>query len=112
MPLKKQSEPGPLEKQFKATEQAEQIARHKASRGSEPLTISTPSAPFFARNKRHPYGTCWQCGENRKSAGGLPGGADAYWCTACKEWLAVRDSQKDTAKIIYKADKKPKKGKD
>jgi hypothetical protein len=39
---------------------------------------------LFARNSKHPYGTCWQCG----NAIAIPGG-DFFKCDNCG-WLAVK----------------------
>lgn len=45
---------------------------------------------MYPRNPDHPYGTCWQCGTERKVAGGCPNGFDSYWCENCGKFLFIR----------------------
>jgi len=104
---KKPSEPGPLEKALKVKSNADRAAKLSEKRKNEPLTFSLPEAPdpFYTRQSKHKYGTCWQCGDPRNHAGGLPGGSDAYWCDRCKDWLPVRDSRSDPAKVSIQVGK-------
>jgi len=97
---KKLSEPGPLEKALKVQNTADRAAKRAIDKKNEPLTICLSEAPFYARQSKHKYGTCWNCGDPRNHAGGLPGGTDAYWCDRCKAWLPVRDSPKDPSKVL------------
>ena len=98
---KKPSEPGPLEKALKVQNNADRAAKRAIDNKNAPLTLSLPETPdpFYTRQSKHKYGTCWQCGDSRNHAGGLPGGSDAYWCDRCKEWLPIRESLADTAKV-------------
>jgi hypothetical protein len=92
----KNPELGPLEKALK---QHELQKKKEARQALEPAPDGSKlkeQEPFFARNPAHPYGTCWQCESPRHHAGGLPGGSDSYFCPECAEWLAIRDSPKDT----------------
>jgi hypothetical protein len=102
---------GPLEKALQEQERAKKAAQRKASKAVLPLDlgIAPDVAKFFYRNPKHKYGTCWQCGAARHTAGGLPGGADAYWCIPCNKYLAVRDSPSDPAAIAIVEPKKTKK---
>lgn len=98
---KKPSEPGPLEKALKAQANTDRAAKRATEKKTEPLTLNTKETlePFYTQQLRHKYGTCWQCGDRRNHAGGLPGGSDAYWCDRCKDWLPVRESRSDPAKV-------------
>jgi hypothetical protein len=108
---KKQSELGPLEKALKAQDNADRAADRAAKlsekKKNEPLTFSLPEAPdpFYTQQLKHKYGTCWQCGDPRNHAGGLPGGSDAYWCDRCKDWLPVRECRSDPAKVSIQVGK-------
>ena len=104
---KNQPIPGPLEQALKANEQSAKAAQRKAS-SKELTTPQLPAdlEPFYAQQSKHNYGTCWQCGWARKTAGGLPNTGDAYWCDNCKCYLPIRHSRKDAAKIPLKTDSK------
>ncbi len=58
----------------------------RALKKKQPKQIETEQAKpaLFARNPKHPYGTCWKCG-NAKS---IPGG-DYFKCDNCG-WLIVK----------------------
>ena len=91
-------EPGPLEQKLTDLETDKRKAKVQEKKAAEPQALQ-PIEPFYYRNPKHPYGTCWKCGKRKEHAGGLPGGSDSYYCQNCQEWLTVRDSPKDT-KII------------
>jgi hypothetical protein len=98
---KKTAAQGPLEKALKEQEKATKTAQRKASETMlpMPLGISPEAAPFYYRNPKHKYGTCWKCGAARSSAGGLPGGTEAYWCGPCGGYLVVRDNPSDPSTL-------------
>lgn len=103
---KKIEQPGPIEKQLQQQLNATKAAQRKASQPIDSITLPIEVEPFFSQNKKHKYGTCWQCGTARKTAGGLPNTGDAYWCDSCKCYLTIRHDRKDAAKIPIKTDKK------
>jgi len=100
-PSKKPSEPGPLEKALTLQDNADRAAKRAIERRNEPIIFSLPESTdsFYPRQSKHKYGTCWQCGDPRNHAGGLPGGSDAYWCDRCQHWLPVRDSLSDPVTV-------------
>lgn len=104
---------GPLEKALQEQERAKKAAQRKASKAALPLDLGiTPETTrFYYENPKHKYGTCWQCGTARHTAGGLPGGADAYWCIPCNKYLAVRLLPSDPATIAIVEIKETKKDK-
>lgn len=87
---------GPLEKALKKHELEKKKQAREALKPASDGSELKQQEPFFANNESHPYGTCWKCGSPRRHAGGLPGGSDSYFCPECNEWLAIRDSPKDT----------------
>jgi len=105
MATKKPSEPGPLEKALRVNSNADRAAKRATENKSEPLTFSLPEAFFYTQQSKHKYGTCWQCGDPRNHAGGIPGGSDAYWCDRCKDWLPVRECRSDPAKVSIQVGK-------
>jgi flagellar biosynthesis GTPase FlhF len=87
---------GPLEKALKDHQLQEKRKARKALEPAPDGNELKEEEQFFAENAAHPYGTCWKCGSPRRHAGGLPGGSDSYFCPECNEWLAIRESPKDT----------------
>jgi DNA-directed RNA polymerase subunit RPC12/RpoP len=63
----------PLERQLKKQEPKLKSTKQASSKPA-----------LFARNPKHKYGTCWQCG----SAIAIPGG-DYFKCDNCG-WLIVK----------------------
>lgn len=107
---KKQPAQGPLEKALNEQLKATKAAQRKASEAVLPIPLGIPpeAARFFYRNPKHKYGTCWKCGAARSSAGGLPGGTEAYWCGPCDGYLVVRDSPSDPSTLTIIEPKKTK----
>ena len=101
---------GPLEKALNEQEKAKKAAQRNASKALLPINlVPEDGAPIFHyQNPKHKFGTCWQCGAPRVSAGGSPGGSEAYWCDPCGGWLAVRESPSDPAQLMIIEPKKPK----
>lgn len=93
---KKVEQPGPIEQALKAQNQTAKTAQRKVSQS---IALPMEQTPFYAQQVKHRFGTCWQCGTARETAGGLPNTGDAFWCARCKCYLPVRHDRKDVAKL-------------